>query len=64
MDDLGTLTKRSEADRLYAIRRLNRQARSMRLEAARAATGLAAQLIALASSIEAEAKELESAAAN
>ena len=48
----------SSSDRSYAIRRLKRQARNMRLEAARAATGLATQLTSLAATIEAEATAL------
>jgi hypothetical protein len=49
----------SSFDRSYAIERLKRQARNMRLEAARAAAVLAEQLTNLATSIEAEAMELE-----
>ncbi len=51
------------SDRQYTIGRLKRQARSMRLEAARAAALLATQLTDLADSIEAEATALEHAAA-
>ena len=46
-------------DRSYAIGRLKRQARGMRIEAARAASVLAAQLTSLAVTIEAEATALE-----
>jgi hypothetical protein len=56
MMDTGTLTS---FDRSYTIERLKRQARSMRLEAARAASALAAQLTSLATTIEAEATALE-----
>jgi hypothetical protein len=49
----------SSFDRSYTIERLKRQARNMRLEAARAAAVLADQLINLAASIEAEAMALE-----
>jgi hypothetical protein len=49
----------SSFDRSYAIERLKRQARNMRLEAARAAAVLADQLINLAASVEAEAMALE-----
>jgi hypothetical protein len=59
MDDIGTLSKLSESDRLYTVRRLNRQARNIRLEAARAAAVLSTQLIELATTIEAEAAQLE-----
>jgi uncharacterized membrane-anchored protein len=44
-------------DRNYAIGRLKRQARGMRLEAARAASVLADQLTSLAATVEAEARE-------
>ena len=54
--EAGTL---SSFDRSYAIGRLKRQARNMRLEAARAAAVLAAQLMTLAATIEAEATALE-----
>ena len=56
MIDVGTL---SSFDRSYTISRLKRQARNMRLEAARATTGLATQLTSLAATIEAEATALE-----
>ena len=56
MMDTSTLTS---SDRSYAIGRLKRQARCMRLEAARAASVLAAQLTSLAAIIEAEATALE-----
>jgi hypothetical protein len=46
-------------DRSYTIERLKRQARTMRLEAARAATVLAGQLTSLATSIEAEVMAME-----
>jgi uncharacterized membrane-anchored protein len=46
-------------DRNYAIGRLKRQARGMRLEAARAASVLADQLTSLAATVEAEARALE-----
>lgn len=49
----------SSFDRSYAIERLKRQARNMRLEAARAAALLAEQLTSLAATIEAEANALE-----
>ena len=49
----------SSFDRSYAIERLKRQARSMRLEAARAASVLADQLTSLAATTEAEARALE-----
>ena len=49
----------SSFDRSYTIGRLKRQARSMRLEAARAASVLATQLMNLAATTEAEAKALE-----
>jgi hypothetical protein len=49
----------SSFDRSYTIERLKRQARNMRLEAARAAAVLAEQLTSLASTIEAEATALE-----
>jgi len=49
----------SSFDRFYAIGRLKRQARNMRLEAARAAAVLATQLTDLADTIEAEATALE-----
>jgi hypothetical protein len=49
----------SSFDRSYAIERLKRQARNMRLEAARAAAVLAEQLTNLAATIEAEAMALE-----
>lgn len=64
MNGTATLAKLSPAERLYEIRRLNRQARSIRLEAARAAATLSSQLIALAASMETEAEQLESVAAN
>ena len=54
--DTNTLTS---FDRSYAIGRLKRQARGMRIEAARAAAVLAAQLTSLAATIEAEATALE-----
>lgn len=56
MIDVGTL---SSFDRSYTISRLKRQARNMRLEAARATAGLATQLTSLAATIEAEAVALE-----
>ena len=56
MTDTGTLTS---FDRSYTIGRLKRQARSVRLEAARAAAMLATQLTNLAATIEAEAAALE-----
>lgn len=46
-------------DHSYTINRLKRQARTMRLEAARASALLAIQLTSLAASIEAEATGLE-----
>ncbi len=49
----------SSFDRSYAINRMKREARNMRLEAARAASGLATQLKTLAATIEAEAMALE-----
>lgn len=49
----------SSFDRSYTIERLKRQARSMRLEAARAASVLADQLTSLAATTEAEARALE-----
>lgn len=49
----------SSFDRSYTIERLKRQARSMRLEAARAASVLADQLKSLAATTEAEARALE-----
>ena len=49
----------SSFDRSYRIERLKRQARNMRLEAARAAALLADQLMNLAASVEAEAMALE-----
>ena len=49
----------SSFDRSYAISRMKREARNMRLEAARAASGLATQLKTLAATIEAEAMALE-----
>jgi len=49
----------SPFDRSYMIGRLKRQARSIRLEAARAASILATQLTSLAATIEAEAAALE-----
>ena len=49
----------SSFDRAYAIERLKRQARNMRLESARAASVLAAQLRDLATTVEAEADALE-----
>jgi hypothetical protein len=54
--EAGTL---SSFDRSYTIGRLKRQARNMRLEAARAASVLAVQLMTLAATIEAEATALE-----
>ncbi|HEY1505287.1 MAG TPA: hypothetical protein VGF92_13360 [Stellaceae bacterium] len=54
--DTSTL---SSFDRSYVIGRLKREARGMRLEAARAASLLAAQLTSLAATIEAEATALE-----
>lgn len=63
MNGTATSAKLSESERLYEIRRLNRQARSIRLEAARAATTLSTQLIALAATMETEAAQLESVAA-
>jgi hypothetical protein len=51
--------KQSSFDRSYTIDRLKRQARNMRLEAARAAALLAEQLMNLAATIEAEATALE-----
>jgi len=56
MTETGTLTS---FDRSYAIERLKRQARGMRLEAARAAAMLATQLMSLAAAVEAEAEALE-----
>lgn len=56
MMEAGTL---SSFDRSYTIERLKRQARNMRLEAARAAAVLATQLITLAATVEAEATALE-----
>jgi hypothetical protein len=56
MLDVSTL---SSFDRSYTISRMKRQARNMRLEAARATTGLATQLTSLAATIEAEATALE-----
>ena len=56
------ITAGSKSDRLYTIERLKRQARSTALEAARATPTLAAQLKSLAESMEAEAKQLETAA--
>jgi hypothetical protein len=53
----------SKSDRSYTIDSLKRQARSVALQAARATPTLAAQLKSLAESIEAEARELETAAA-
>ena len=64
MNGTATSSKLSPSDRLYEIRRLNRQARNIRLEAARAASALSCQLIALAATMETEAAELESVAAN
>ena len=49
----------SSFDRSYAIDRLQRQARNMRLEAARAAAVLSTQLVTLAATVEAEARALE-----
>jgi hypothetical protein len=49
----------SSFDRSYTIGRLKRQARSMRLEAARAASVVATQLMNLAAMTEAEAMALE-----
>ncbi|HWE73601.1 MAG TPA: hypothetical protein VG328_10615 [Stellaceae bacterium] len=49
----------SSFDRAYTIERLKRQARSMRLESARATSVLAAQLRDLAATFEAEAEALE-----
>ena len=60
MLDAGTFIS---FDRSYAIGRLKRQARNMRLEAARAAATLAVQLNDLAATIEAEASALERASA-
>ncbi|HEX4191994.1 MAG TPA: hypothetical protein VHY80_02805 [Stellaceae bacterium] len=48
----------SAFDRAYTIERLKRQARTMRLESARAAAVLATQLRDLATTIEAEADAL------
>jgi hypothetical protein len=48
----------SAFDRAYTIERLKRQARTMRLESARAAALLATQLRDLATTIEAEADAL------
>jgi len=56
MMDTSTL---SPFDREYAIGRLQRQARNMRLEATRAASVLAVELKTLAESIEAEAAALK-----
>ena len=56
MMDTSSLTP---SDRSYAIGRLKRQARSMRLEAAHAASVLAAQLTSLTATIEAETTALE-----
>jgi hypothetical protein len=49
----------SSFDRSYTVGRMKRQARSMRLEAARATSVLATQLIDLADTIDAEATALE-----
>lgn len=49
----------SSFDRSYTVDRLKRQARTMRLEAARAAAVLASQLMNLAATVEAEATALE-----
>ena len=49
----------SSFDRSYTVERLKRQARNMRLEAARAASVLASQLVSLATTIEAEASAIE-----
>lgn len=49
----------SSFDRSYTIERLKRQARAMRLESARAASMLSAQLLDLAATIEAQAHALE-----
>ena len=49
----------SSFDRSYTIGRLKRQARTMRLEAARAASLVATQLMNLAAMTEAEAMALE-----
>jgi uncharacterized membrane protein YkoI len=49
----------SSFDRSYTVGRLKRQARNMRLEATRAASVLATQLMSLAATIEAEATALE-----
>lgn len=54
--EAGTL---SSFDRSYTIGRMKRQARNMRLEAARAAAVLATQLMDLANTIDAEAMALE-----
>ena len=54
-------TELSSFDRSYTIDRLKRQARSMRLAAARATAVLATQLMSLAATIEAEATALEGA---
>ena len=56
MTEAGTLLS---LDRSYTIERLKRQARTMRLEAARAASILATQLTSLAATVEAEAMALE-----
>jgi len=56
MLDVGTS---SSFDRSYTIGRLKRQARMMRLDAARAASALAIQLTDLAEAIEAEVSALE-----
>ena len=53
----------SSFDRSHTIERLKRQARNMRLEAARAAALLAEQLNSLAATIEAEVTALELAPA-
>ncbi len=49
----------SSFDRSYTIGRLKRQARNMRLEAARAASLVSTQLMSLAAITEAEAVALE-----
>jgi hypothetical protein len=56
---IDTTTSLTSFERSYVIGRLKRQARSMRIEAARAASALAAQLTSLAATIEAEAMALE-----
>lgn len=49
----------SRSDLLYTINFLKRQARSARLQSARATTTLSAQLVALAATFETEAAQLE-----